>query len=211
MAVIINVDIDTTGLFSSRNHQICRIVAFNNEDGYTEDAFSLFLMPTCKFDEMGSKLNKFIIEGNNLLFNGELVKSPAEQRKGLQDFYDYITESGQRGCYLMSYYAEGFLAPIITEAFGKHLGYTPEDMEANGIKFIDPYKMMIKKRDVWFPGIRNLKLPTVHEFLFPNEKTYKTPNAKNDAIALYEVLAERKVKQRKMIAKYSFSATEVEI
>lgn len=206
--VVINVDIDTTGLYKDPNHQICRIVAFDNEDGCTEDAFSLFLMPTCKFSAVSSRLNKFTIVGNNLLLDEKLVKSPTEQREGLQQFYDYITKSGQRACYLMSYYAEGFLAPIIIEAFGEHLGFSPEDLESRGIMFIDPYIMMRQKKDVWFRNLSNLKLPTIHEFLFPDRETYITYNAKNDANALNEVLAEKKVTQRKLIAKCSFSATK---
>ena len=53
-----------------------------------------------------------------------------------------------------------------------------------------------------------MKEPTIH--LFPEQKTYKTPNARNDAIALHEILAKLEVSNT-MIIENSFSATDHDV
>ena len=204
-SVIINIDIDTTGL-NPRSDQICRIFAFNNEGGYVYgEEFSLYLMPTCPFNEEATRLNGFTIgENNGLLLCGEPVESVSQQ-EGFQCLYEYILTKGQGNCVLISHYAKGFLAPFLVNGFCKYLNLTAEKLDSIGLKFADSYLIIEPKKDRWLPGIKNLKEPTIFEYLFPDKKTYKTPNARNDAIALNEILTKLKISSRKIV-EHTFSS-----
>ena len=104
---VINVDIDTTGL-EPEDHDICRIVAFDNAIGYSDSAFSVFVMPNCSFNPKASRLNMFTMWEGQLLFEGRPVEA-LSQEDALQRFYDYISE----GKYLLvSYNSKKFLAPF---------------------------------------------------------------------------------------------------
>lgn len=203
--VVINIDIDTTGLVAGED-QICRIFAFDNEvEVGAQNFFSKFLMPTCAFPKDVSALNGFSIEGESLLLGGDTVHS-VSQEQGFHDLYEYIRGKGK--CILISHNAKRFLAQFMVFGFKKYLNLNARELDDQGIKFADSYLMMKPMRDQWLPGIENLKEPTIHQYLFPDGKTYKTPNARNDAIALREILARLEM-DRGMIARNSFSAMQL--
>ncbi len=191
--VIINIDIDTTGLNPAKD-QICRIFAFNNEEGYSpETVFSIFLMPTCAFTEEAARLNGFKKEDGTLCHYGEEVEA-LTQEEGYQQLRDYITLIGKGNCILISHNAKGFLAPFLVNGFKKYL--SAEDLSGR-IRFADSLPIIKIYRSTLLARVK--KLATIHNCLFPNKKTYNTPNARNDAIALNEILSELKVGRDEII------------
>lgn len=207
-SVVINIDIDTTGLNVDKD-QVCRIFAFDNDIGYEEDSFSIFMMPMCDFTVDASLRNKFTIEGGfadkTLLLRGKPVTS-VSQEEGFREVYAYIRSKGK--CTLISHCAKIFLAQFLVIGFKKYLNLSAEELDAAGIKFSDSYLMIKPKRHILLRGIENLKEPTIYQYLFPAKKRYKTPNARNDTIALRKILAKLEITSE-MIRASSFLATEV--
>ena len=131
--------------------------------------------------EKASCLNKYTIEGigaeRQLLFKGKPVMTVA-QKDALCLLYLYITKIGGRNSLLISHNCKGFLARFIVDKFKKYLNIKPKRLDAKGVRFADPLKILRQRRRKLFPeGIPNLKLPTVHRHLFPKRKPYFTPNA----------------------------------
>ena len=87
------------------------------------------------------------------------------------------------------------------------MGITAEELDEYGIKFAD--SLLIIKR-CQLPGIENMKEPTIQHYLFPHRTPYQTPNARNDAIALHEILAKLKIGKGEIIEN-SFTATSINI
>ena len=205
---VINVDIDTTGL-QPANNDICRIVAST-----PQCKLSIFVMPECSFEKKASYLNKYTIEGigaeRQLLFKGKPVMTVA-QKDALRLLYSYITKIGGRNSLLISHNCKGFLARFIVNKFKKYLNIKPKRLDAKGVRFADPLKILRQRRRKLFPeGIPNLKLPTVHRHLFPKRKPYFTPNASNDSRALRRVLKKLGI-DGEVLNEYSFSSTEVRV
>ena len=199
-----NVDIDTTG-FGPEDHDICRIVAFDNAIGYsgTHSDFSVFVMPNRRFSPEASRLNKFTMSEGQLLFEGIPVKV-LSQEDALQRFYDYI--SGGESL-LVSYNSKKFLAPFLIQKFEEYLKIHPSQL--SGIRFADPYLMINKRREEFVPcKMENLKLPTVHKYFFPDREPYSTPNAENDSKALREVMSKLNITDE-VLVENSFAATDV--
>lgn len=210
MARVINIDIDTTGLPPVKYHDICRIVAFDNEEGFTDDNFSLFVMPECEISEEVSELNKITVResqrGRQLLFNGRCVEA-IEQKDALRRLYRYILAMRRGGqCVLISHYSEKFLCPFLLNGFLKHLNISPAKIDEKGIKFADSWSMMRR----FVPDQKSLALLAVYKSLFPEEKPYATPNAENDCKALKAVLDKLKIDTSQITAQ-SFRATDVDI
>ena len=203
---VINVDIDTTGLYPA-NNDICRIVAST-----PQCKLSMYVMPECDFKEEASRKNGYTIEGigaeRQLLFKGKPVTTVA-QKDALRLLYSYIRKIGGRNSLVISHYCKGFLAPFVVDKFQKHLNIKPKRLDAKGVRFADPWEILKVRRHHFFPkGISNLKLPTVHRHLFPKKKPYFTPNASNDSRALRKVLKKLDI-NRELLDEYSFSSTEV--
>ena len=200
---IINIDIDTTGLLASED-QICRIFAFDNEVGHEHGQFSKFLMPTHSFPKEVSSLNGFSIEGGSLMLNGK-ERASVSQKKGFRALFQYIHGIGK--CVLVSHNSRKFLAQFLVFGFKKYLGIAAEKLDEYGIKFADSLLIIKRSR---LPGIENMQEPTIHQFLFPHRTPYQTPNARNDAIALHEILAKLKIGKGEIIEN-SFTATSIDI
>ena len=182
---VINVDIDTTG-FGPKDHDICRIVAFDNAIGYsgTHSDFSVFVVPNRRFSPEASRLNKFTMSEGQLLFEGRPVEA-LSQEDALQRIYDYISEERS---ILVSYCSKDFVAPFLIHKFEEYLKIHLSQL--SNIQFADPYLMLDESREEFVPSkMKNLKLPTVHNYFFPNREPYSTPNAKNDSKALREVMS----------------------
>lgn len=197
--VVINVDIDTTGFYAC--DEMCRIYAFDNDKGLSEELFSIFLMPNVSFMPKASEKNKFTKVDSTLLYDGEEIADCKTQEEGLQLFLDFINMvKGERNAILISYSARDCLAKFVVYGFRKYLKLSAKDLK---IQFADPY-LMLKSRKHEF-GCENMRLRTIYKHLFGEGHDY--PNAERDSIALHQILKKLEIGRDEIIAN-SFTATE---
>ena len=200
-AKIIAVDIDTTGLESC--DEICRIAAFDHDEGFTDEALDLYMLPTRDFAVDVTKLNGYAISERNgkrtLLFDDHPVRGVLSQKRGIARFFKYICKIGEKNCILMLYNGNSTMAGFLIRGFRKHLHIQPENLYSDhGIRFVDPYLMLDVERPMWKDqGLMNLKQPTVYRYFFPREEPYRTPNALEDAKALSKIV-KKQFKKREL-------------
>lgn len=199
--VVINVDIDTTGLDATKD-EICRMHAFDNDQGPLSKSFSIYLMPNVEFTPEASRLNKFKKMGSSLLYNGEEVPCKT-QIEGLKFFKNFILKvKGERKAVIISYNAKEFLAKFVVHGFSKYLKLPAEELDDLKIEFADPYLMLEPSR-LELRGCKNLRLRTIYKHLFG--EGHNDPDAERDSIALHQVLKKLEI-GRDQIIKNSFAA-----
>lgn len=209
---LIAVDVDTTGL--EPTDEICRIVAFDHDKGYSDEALDVYLLPTHDFTPDVTELNGYAITEDDgyraLSFDGCPVKA-LSQKRGLRLFLTYIKKIGEKNCILMLYNGNGTMAGFIIRGFREHLHIRPENLYSDyGVQFVDPYLMLDVDRPLWKDrGLGNLKQPTVYRHFFPKEEPYRTPNALEDAKALSKIV--KKQFSKKELIKHAVTASNCTI
>ena len=193
---VIIVVIDTTGTKKSDN--ICQIVAFEMKDeqeSFSVESFSVFLIPQCSFHPIASEKNGFSLSEGKLYHYGKLVNA-VEQQEGIQQFYEYLEQKTLLGnCVLISY-KKGFLSQFLLQAFKENC---PQDIESRGVRLahLHPYLRDIKKDR--FPGIENLQMKTVYAYLFPDEEEHPSPTAHQRAMMLQKIIMKLRISVMKLM------------
>ena len=141
-AMKIVFDIDTTSFYHPEE-EIIRIVAFDYEKGYTEQAFSKFIVPKYGIQKEASEKNLIEVicgEDDALVHDGKRVDA-VSQETGINEFYQYIVDNARLSdkVLLIGYYTDGFGAPFLLNAFKKYCDVEPADLDDLGVRFANLY------------------------------------------------------------------------
>ena len=181
-------DLETTGL-SRQNDQICQI-AVQPFDQETKP-FNIHILPDSNFHPQASKVNGYRILYSSshqrlLTKRGQPVEATT-LTQGIGKFYEYLRRQSRTGSevVLIGYNCKSFDVPILLRDIER-----PDDM--HDIKFADAFLLMKKIQDTKLAGIRNLKQPTVYNYV-TGANVDPVHDAIQDVIQLKQILKSPKL------------------